>query len=496
MPAREATATGEAGCYGEPTAAHDFSSGKPGVLMTDVGLARLQFGTMTIYHFLFVPITIGVALMLAILETRYWHTHKPEDRQAVDFFGRLFLLNFAVGVVTGILQEFQFGMNWSNYSRFVGDVFGAPLAVEALAAFFLESTFIGVWIFGWDRLSPRLHAWSMWLVAIGTSLSAFWILTANSFMQEPVGYQLVHGRAEMTNFLALLGNPQLWVEFPHVEAAALTEGALFVVSISAYFLVRHEQYRACFLPPFRIGLIVAVLGSVLVIVLGHDQAQHLIVAQPMKMAASEALWHTSSLHAGWSLIAFFNPVTMQTRYALTIPYMLSILAYNRLSGRVAGIATLQQLYVHRYGAGNYVPPVFVTFWSFRFMILLGLIMAVVSIWGLVLDRNGRLLDRPRYLRLMTGSVLLPLIANIMGWVMTEVGRQPWIVFGLQKTASGISPTVPAHDIVLTLTGFTLLYAIFGFVEVRLILKFIHLGPEADEARLAPQNDGIPRLIEE
>ncbi|MCY0898472.1 MAG: cytochrome ubiquinol oxidase subunit I [Firmicutes bacterium] len=458
--------------------------------MTRVGLARLQFGTMTIYHFLFVPITIGTAFLLAILETRYWRTQQSSDRKVLDFFGRLFLINFAVGVVTGILQEFQFGMNWATYSRFVGDVFGAPLAVEALAAFFLESTFIGLWIFGWDRLSPRMHTWTMWLVAIGTSLSAFWILTANSFMQEPVGYRLVHHHAEMTNFFALLGNPQLWVEFPHVELAALTTGGFFVASVSAYFLINQEEYRSWFQAPFHIGLVVAAAGSILVIVLGHEQAQHLIVAQPMKMAASEALWHTSGLHAAWSIISLFNPVTHHTWFSLPIPDMLSILAYNRLTGRVLGISALQHLYQRRYGPGYYVPPVFVTYWSFRLMIFLGFLMAALSIWGLWLSRQGTLFDHPAYLRWMSWSVIFPLVANIMGWVMTEVGRQPWIVFGLEKTANGVSPTVPIGSVATTDIGFTLLYLVMGIFELRLMLKYIRLGPEAEEAYRSPPHDGI------
>lgn len=458
--------------------------------MTDLGLARLQFGTMTIYHFLFVPITIGTALMLALLETRYWKTRRPEDRKILDFFGRLFLINFALGVVTGILQEFQFGMNWSNYSRFVGDVFGAPLAVEALLAFFMESTFIGIWIFGWDRLSPRMHAWSMWLVAIGTSLSAFWILTANSFMQEPVGYTLIKGHAAMTNFFALLGNPQLWVEFPHVEAAALTTGGFFVSAISAYFVLSHPQYRDWFMPPLNIGLIIAAVGSVVVVILGHDQAQHLILAQPMKMAASEALWHNSGLHASWSVISLFNPVTHHVWFSLPIPDMLSILAYNRLTGRVPGMATIQHLYVHRYGAGNYAPPVLATYWSFRFMILIGFLMAIIAVWGLWLARTHQLTHRPAYLRLLTWSIALPSLANIAGWVMTEVGRQPWIVFGLQKTANGVSPTVPLYEVAISFVGFTLLYLIMGIIEVRLLVKYVRLGPEAQEAYVHPGEDGI------
>jgi len=454
--------------------------------MTNVGLARLQFGFVTSYHFLFVPITIGLSFMLAILETRYWRNPTKEGRQTIDFFARLFLINFSVGVVTGIFQEFQFGMNWSNYSRLVGDVFGAPLAVESLAAFFLESTFLGVWIFGWDRISPRLHTWAMWLVAIGTTLSAFWILTANAFMQEPVGYRMVHGIAEMTNFWAVITNPQLLREFPHTEVAALATGTFFLLGISAYFLSR-RQYVEWFEAPFQIGLVVAAIASVLIIVIGSEQAAHLIVAQPMKMAAAEALWKTSPLHAPWTLISIFSPTTGHSWFSIKIPDLLSILAYNRFSGRVVGITELQHLYVHLYGPGFYVPPVLVTFWSFRFMVLIGFLMATMSLWGVWLMHKGRLLDRPRYLKLMVWAMGLPLLGNIMGWVMTEVGRQPWIVFGLQRTVDGVSPTVSMTEIWITLIGFAVLYIVMGIVEVSLIVKYIRLGPEAQEPTLESED---------
>ncbi len=447
--------------------------------MTNVGLARLQFGVTTSYHFLIVPLTIGVAFQIALLETLYWRHPTPDGRRLLDFFGRLFLINFAVGVVTGILLEFQFGMNWSNYARFVGDVFGAPLAIEALVAFFLESTFIAVWIFGWERVSPGIHVWSMWLVTFGTSLSAFWILTANAFMQEPTGYRMVHGHAVMDNFLALLGNSQLWVEFPHTELAALCTGAFFVAGISAYYL-RKGRYVGQFRQSFRTGIYVAAITSVLVVIIGHEQAQHLIVAQPMKMAASEALWHTSAWHAPWTLVAFVDPVRQINRFAVSIPYMLSILAYNRLSGRVMGIDELQHLYVHQYGPGWYVPPVVATYWAFRLMILTGLLMVVLALRGVVLERRNQLMKHPRFQKLMIYAIGLPLVGNLMGWVMTEVGRQPWIVFGLEITAHGVSPTVPMADIWITFIGFTLLYGIFGALDVYLLVKYIRMGPKADE----------------
>jgi cytochrome d ubiquinol oxidase subunit I len=446
--------------------------------MTAEGLARLQFGITTVYHFLFVPLSIGLAFLLAILETTALRRQDPGYRRLLDFFGRLFLVNFAVGVVTGILQEFQFGMNWANYSRFVGDVFGAPLAVEALVAFFLESTFLGVWIFGWDRLSPRLHAASMWLVAIGSTLSAYWILAANSFMQEPVGAVVRHGRAEMVNFFALLGNPQLWVEFPHVELGALATGAFFMAGVSAYFLWRHH-YPELFDRTFRLGMAVGLVASVLVVVVGHDQAQHLVQAQPMKIAASEALWHTSPLYAPWTVVGWINPTTQTNTFLVQIPDMLSILAYNRPAGRVTGIDELQRAYVRRYGPGNYVPPVLPTFWSFRLMILFGFLMIAVTVWGVVLILHDRHRERPRFLRIVMWATALPYLANIMGWIMTEVGRQPWVVFGLEKTARGVSPNVSATEVWITVVTFSVIYGVMAVADAYLLRKYIRAGLDAE-----------------
>jgi len=447
--------------------------------MTAEGLARLQFGVTTIYHFLFVPLTIGLAFLLAIMETTYLHSRDPEDKKLIDFFGRLFLINFAIGVVTGIFQEFQFGMNWASYSRFVGDVFGAPLAVEALLAFFLESTFLGIWIFGWERVSPRFHAVSMWLVAIGSTMSAFWILAANAFMQEPVGFAVRHGHAEMVNFFALLTNPQLWVEFPHVELGALATGAFFMMGISGYYLAR-GQHRALFDRTFRLGAVFALVTSVLVFIVGHDQAQHLVTAQPMKIAASEALWRTSPNPAPWTVVALVNPVNHTTVDAIQIPDLLSILAYNQPSGSVEGIAELQRAYVKKYGPGNYVPPVLATFWSFRIMILAGTLMILVSAYAVWLILNDRHTRRRRFLGWTVWAIGLPYLAEIMGWVMTEVGRQPWIVFGLEKTIDGVSPDVSTGEVLTTLIGFGVLYAFMLIADVHLLTKYVRLGPDAQE----------------
>ncbi|MDI3297830.1 MAG: cytochrome ubiquinol oxidase subunit I [Bacillota bacterium] len=449
-------------------------------------LARWQFGVTTVFHFFFVPLTIGLSLLIAVLETLYVRRGEEAYRTLAQFFGKLFLVNFALGVVTGILQEFQFGMNWSDYSRFVGDVFGAPLAVEALLAFFMESTFLGVWIFGWEKISKSLHAASMWLVAVGTLISAFWILTANSFMQEPVGYALRGGRAEMVNFFALLGNPQLWVEFPHTVFGAYATAGFFVAGVSAYQILR-RHHPDLFLRSLKLGVGFAAAFSLLVVVMGHAQAVHLVSAQPMKMAASEALWKDSPSPAPWTLLAIPDSANQRNYLEIKIPYALSLLAYGRLSGSVPGIEALQAQEAARYGPGDYVPPVGVTFWTFRIMVLAGLLMLILGLYGAVLLwRKRDLAVRPRYLRLLVWAIALPYVANATGWLMTEIGRQPWVVTGLLKTADAVSPTVTGLDVGLSLVLFTLLYSLMAAADLRLTLKYVRLGLESREPEEAPE----------
>ncbi len=440
---------------------------------------RIQFGVTTVYHFLFVPLTIGLAFLLAILETMYVRSGDEKMKKLIQFFGRLFLINFAIGVVTGILQEFQFGMNWSDYSRYVGDVFGAPLAVEALLAFFMESTFLGIWIFGWERVSKRLHLLSIWLVAFGTALSALWILTANSFMQEPVGYAIRNGHAEMTSFFALLGNPQLWVEFPHVIFGAWATASFFMLGISAYQLLR-KYHVDLFKRAFKVALTLAVISSILVAFLGHLQAQHLVKAQPMKTAAAEGLWNTSPEHAPWSLIAGIDAAQHKNTFSVDIPYVLSILSYDSLSGKVQGMNELQQQYVQQYGPGNYIPPVNTTYWSFRIMVLAGVLMILFSLWGIVVVRRNKLESSPRFMRILLWSISLPFIANSMGWIMTEIGRQPWSVFGLLKTDISNSPIVSTGEALTTLIGFGVIYGIMAVIMIGLMNKYTKLGFEVEE----------------
>ena len=445
--------------------------------MSNLLLARWQFGITTIYHFFFVPLTIGLAFLIAYMETMYVTRHDETYKQMAKFWGKLFLINFAVGVVTGILQEFQFGMNWSDYSRFVGDVFGAPLAVEALASFFLESTFLGIWIFGWERLSKGVHLTAIWLVAIGTTISAFWILTANSFMQEPVGYTVRNGHAEMSSFGALITNKQLWLEFPHVWFGALSTGAFFILGVSAWHLLRTHKAEA-FQRSFQIAAIVGLASSILVGVVGHEQAQHLVQSQPMKMAASEALWNTSPEVAPWTVVAAINTKDHTDSMQIQIPGMLSILSYNKLHGSVEGINQLQAQYQAKYGPGNYIPPVRVTFWSFRIMVLAGGLMVLLGIWGVVAVIRNKLSTRRALLRIAVPSIALPYIANSMGWVMTEIGRQPWTVFGLLKTSNSVSPTVSAGMVLTTVIGFTLIYGVLAVLDVMLLVRTLKSGMDS------------------
>jgi cytochrome d ubiquinol oxidase subunit I len=460
--------------------------------LDNLDLARLQFGVTTVYHFLFVPLSIGLVFLIAFMQTLYVVKKDETYKTMAKFWGKLFLLNFAVGVVTGIMQEFQFGMNWSDFSRYVGDIFGGPLAVEALVSFFMESTFIGLWIFGWDRLSKKIHLACIWLVALGTTISAFWILTANSFMQEPVGYAIRNGRAEMTSFWALITNPQLWLEFPHVWFGALATGAFFVAGVSAYKLLRKQQVEV-FKPSFSISVIALMVSSILVAVVGHDQAQHLMTAQPMKMAASEALWDTSPDQAGWTVIAGIDADGHKNIFQFEIPGLLSLLAYNEFHGSVPGMNQLQAEYTAKYGPNNYIPPVKTVFWSFRIMVLAGTLMILLGLYGTYAVMRNRVEAKKLYLKWMIPAMSLPFIANSAGWIMTEVGRQPWTVFGLHATKDGVSPTVSTGMVLTTLIGFSVIYGILAVILVYLFIHYIKKGPE-DGAALTT-NEAHPVQIQ-
>ncbi|WP_106767363.1 cytochrome ubiquinol oxidase subunit I [Paenibacillus faecalis] len=448
--------------------------------MDPVMLARIQFASTTIFHFIFVPLSIGLAFLIAIMETMYVVKGNETYKKMAKFWGKLFLINFAVGVVTGILQEFQFGMNWSEYSRFVGDVFGAPLAVEALLAFFLESTFIGLWIFGWDRLSKKVHLLCIWLVSIGTLISAFWILVANSFMQRPVGFEMVNGRAEMNDFWALITNGQLLVEFPHTIFGALATGAFLVAGVSGYKLMKKLDIDF-FKKSFNIAIVVAMISSILVALFGHQQAQYLVDTQPMKMAAAESLWETSEDPAPWTVIAGIDPDNQTNTFELKIPYLLSFLSYSKFSGEVVGMKELQAQYEEQYGPGDYIPPVRTTFWSFRIMVVAGSIMILLGLYGTWLTMRKKVENAGKwFMKALLFSISLPFIANTSGWIMTEIGRQPWTVFGLYQTQDSISPNVGAGSILFSLIAFSTIYAVLAAITAYLFVKVIKKGPNAEE----------------
>jgi len=449
--------------------------------MDALALARWQFGVTTVYHFFFVPLTLGLVWAVALFETLYVVRGDELYKKMAKFWGKLFLINFAMGVVTGIVQEFQFGMNWSEYSRFVGDVFGAPLAIEALLAFFLESTFLGLWIFGWERLSKKVHLACIWLVAIGSNISAFWILVANSFMQQPLGYEVRNGRAEMADFFALVTNPHVFVQFPHVVTAAMATGAFFILGVSAWHLRRPPEgdEREAFRRSFAMGAVYALASTVAVIVVGHGQAQYMVKIQPMKMAAAEALWETED-PAPMSLFTVGSEPQRRDLFAIKVPGLLSFLAYNQFAGQVKGIKELQALYELRYGPGDYVPPVMWTYWMFRAMAGAGVAMLFVAGWAVLALLGQSYLRSPTLLAVLVPALLLPYVGNSAGWIFTEIGRQPWIVFGLQKTADAVSPNVTAGEVLFSLVSFTLLYGALMVTDLYLLAKFGKAGLRGPE----------------
>ncbi len=437
-------------------------------------LARWQFAITTVYHFFFVPLTLGLSIFLAITETIYVRTGNEMYKRMTKFWGHLFVINFAIGVATGIVQEFQFGMNWSEYSRFVGDIFGAPLAIEALLAFFLESTFLGIWIFGWDKISKKLHAATIWAVAIGSNISAFWILVANSWMQEPVGFAIENGRAVMTDFFALLTNAHLWVQFPHVITGGMATAAFFVLGISAFHIFRKSEDQEVYINSFKIASVYGFIATVLVTLIGHNQMVHMIQTQPMKVAASEALWDTEN-PASLSIFTIGDEQNRKDIFAIRIPRLLSILAYNSLDGEIKGINQLQDEYEVKYGPGDYVPSVIMSYWMFRMMVGAGTIMLLVAIYALFLTIKSKFELKPWARLLIFYSIALPFIANSTGWILAELGRQPWIVQGVLKTEQAVSKSAGWGEVLSSLILFTLLYAVLMVADVFLLKKYAVAG---------------------
>jgi cytochrome d ubiquinol oxidase subunit I len=472
--------------------------------MDNLDLARWQFAITTVYHFLFVPVTIGMSALVAWYHTAWVRRRRDDDLRLAKFFGKLFTINFALGLVTGIVQEFQFGMNWSDYSRFVGDIFGAPLAIEALLAFFLESTFLGLWIFGWGRIPAKLHAGCMWIVHVGTLLSAYFILAANSFMQNPVGYRYnpTTNRAELTDFVAVLTNKVQLVTFPHVVAAAYMVGGAMVMAVALWHLRRADvgvdggMYRRA----TRLGAVVTLVAGLAVAVSGDIQGKIMTEVQPMKMAAAEALYTSSDGNAPFSLLTVGSLDGAEEKFAITVPGLLSFLATGHFDGSVQGINELKAEYAQKYGTGNpltvdatYTPNIPLSYWSFRLMIGVGVLAAALALLSLWTTRRDRV-PRARWWHwAIIAAPLLPILGNSFGWIFTEIGRQPWLVFGVMATKTGVSPSVSAGEVVTSMAVYTLLYGLLAVVEVKLFLTYLRAGaaPFAEPPPVPSQDDDAP-----
>ncbi len=450
-------------------------------------LARWQFGITTVVHYFFVPFTISMAFLVAIMQTVWMRTKSERWLRMTKFFGKLLLINLVVGVVTGLVQEFQFGMNWSDFSRFVGDVFGAPLAMEALLAFYLESVFVGVWIFGWGRISPKLHLATIWITAFATLLSAYFILAANSFMQNPVGYEIDEsgGRAEMTDIGAILTNKVLLITFPHTVFAAAMVGGSVVAAVSMWHLVRGARQPSAAEPAgpsdagvfrrsLRIGAVAVIVGGAGVALTGDVQGKVMTEVQPMKMAAAEALYE-SQQPAPFSVFTVGTLDGHEPRYQLEVPQLLSFLATGSFDAEVEGINDLQEQYEETYGGGDYRPNIPVTYWTFRLMIGAGVAAAAVALWQLWATRRGRAPTSRAALFVTAVLPVLPLAANAFGWIFTEMGRQPWLVFGLMRTDAGVSPGTSAGTVATSLSIFTVLYAGLCWLWVWLLVKHARPG---------------------
>lgn len=428
-------------------------------------LSRLQFAAATYFHFLFVPLTLGLSIILAIMETIYVRTGKEEYKTMTKFWGKLFIMNFAVGVVTGITLEFQFGTNWSGYSRYVGDIFGSLLAIEATVSFFLESTFIAVWAMGWKKLSPRAHCVAIWLVALASSISAVWILIANSWMQHPVGYVMQNGRPVLSDFMAVVAQPYAVLTIIHTLLAAYVVGGFFVMGVSAYHILR-KQHTDIFLKSFRIGLVFALVSSLFVVVEGHMHGSDLADKQPGKLAALESLWVTQK-NAPVYLITLPDPKNNGNIVEIgAVPGAMSLLAYHTTDAVVKGLNDIPK---------EDRPPVLATFISFKIMVTLGMLFALLTIVGWFLRK--RIESSRLYLKIMFYAIPLPYIACAFGWTVTEVGRQPWIVYGLMRTSQAVSP-VAASQVALSLAAFIVVYTLIGLIAFTLMARAVRKGPAA------------------
>lgn len=444
--------------------------------MDIVSLARFQFAMTTVFHYFFVPLSIGLAFAISIMETMYVVKKDEMYKDMAKFWGHIFLLSFVVGVVTGLIQEFQFGMNWSDYSRFVGDIFGSLLALEALLAFFLESTFIGLWMFGWDRFSKKVHAGFMWLIFFGAIMSAFWILAANSFMQHPTGYTLNNGRAELNSFSALLTNAQTWYEVTHVVFGAILLGGFVVAGLAAFKLLRKKEV-AFFKRSLNIGLTIGLVGSALSVFTGDLQTKALVEDQPMKFAATEGLYEDSGDPASWTIIGMQDTKNRKSSWSIEVPYLLSILSFNKPEGSIEGMNTINERFIEKYGENDYYPPVKTLFWSFRIMAISGGVLLMVAALGLWFSKKKqKIMEMKWLLYVLAFSTFIPFIANTAGWLITEMGRYPWTVYGLFTIADSVSPNVSAASLMTSNIIYFVLYASLGAVMVYLTYKEMKKGP--------------------
>jgi len=452
--------------------------------MTSIDLARVQFAFTSINHFFFVPITIGLAFLTALLQTAWYRSGRADYLRLTRFFGALLVINVAIGVVTGIVQEFEFGMNWGAYSRLVGNVFGAPLAMEGLAAFFLESVFLGLWLFGWDKLPRRVHLLTIWAVSFGSALSAAFIMAANSWMQHPVGYVMVNGKPQLNDIWALLTNPVFVWGYAKVLFVSLVTGAMIMLAVSAWHL-RHRGEPEVFTRSARIALIVLVPAMLFTLLVGDELGVIEGKYQPMKIAAAEAQW-TTCQPCSFSLFQIGGGNNDETpTQIIEIPHLLSLLATNHWNGQVVGMNELQAQYSKQYGPGNYVPNVFIQYWSMRVMAYLGALVLLISLWGLWLVRRKKLETSRIFLWVAIWSAVLPFAMNTAGWLLTESGRQPWIVQGIMLTKNGISPTVSVTWLWISLIAFILLYGTLGTVNLILMLRYSRRSLEPERTETDP-----------